>query len=147
MFADHHSIKDTTGAPEEYPYVATTYSFTEHWSSGQETHCAPALNEMMPHQYCEMGVDLAREKGIKPGDKVRLFNKRGSIVVQAMVTHRIAPLEVNGKRTYTIGIVHDWGWSNHFVTGDITNDLPPNVGDPNCFIQESKAFLVGLEKA
>lgn len=147
LFADHHSIKDTTGAPEEYPYVATTYSFTEHWSSGQETHCAPALNEMMPHQYCEMGVDLAREKGIKPGDKVRLFNKRGSIVVQAMVTHRIAPLEVNGKRTYTIGIVHDWGWSNHFVTGDITNDLPPNVGDPNCFIQESKAFLVGLEKA
>ena len=33
---------------------------------------------------------------------------------------------------------------------DVTDefvDLPPNVGDPNCWVPEYKAFLVDIEKA
>lgn len=147
LFAEDPSIRDTKGNVEKYPYVATTYSLTEQWSTGQETHTIPALNEMVPHQYCEIPAELAEEKGIGNGDEVRIFNNRGSIKVHAMVTKRVAPLKVHGKTQYTIGIVHDWGYTNIFTQGDITNDLVPNVGDPNSFIQESKAFLVGLEKA
>ena len=147
LFADDPSIRDTKGSVDEYPYVATTYSFTEQWSSGAETHTIPVLNEMMPEQFAEIPAELAAEKGINNGDTVRIFNKRGSVKVAAIVTKRIPPLEVNGKTQYAIGIVHDWGYSNVFTTGDIVNDLVPNVGDPNSFIQESKAFLVGLEKA
>ena len=31
------------------------------------------------------------------------------------------------------------------ATGDNVNDLTPNVGDPNSWIPEYKAFLVNLE--
>ena len=147
LFADDASIKDTRGSVGEYPYVATTYSFTEQWSSGQETHTIPALNEMIPHPYVEIGVELAQEKGIKNGDKVRVYNQRGSVTYQAMVTKRIEPLTVNGKTQYQIGLIHEWGYTNVFTQGDISNDLVPNVGDPTSFIQESKAFLVNIEKA
>jgi formate dehydrogenase major subunit len=147
LFADDPSIRDTKGSVDEYPYIATTYSFTEHWSSGAETHTIPVLNEMMPEQFAEIPAELAAEKGINNGDTVRIFNKRGSVKVAAIVTKRVPPLEVNGKTHYAIGIVHDWGYSNVFTNGDIVNDLVPNVGDPTSFIQESKAFLVGLEKA
>ena len=33
------------------------------------------------------------------------------------------------------------------ATGDTMNDLSPNVGDPNSYIPEYKAFLVNVEKA
>jgi formate dehydrogenase major subunit len=145
LFNSYDSNKK--GASGTYPIVATTYSFTEHWSSGAETHNAPVLNEMMPTQYCELPTELAQEKGIENGDDVRIFNDRGSIVVKAMVTKRITPLTVNGSKQYTIGIVHDWGWANVYTHGDITNDLVPGVGDPNSFIAENKAFLVDIEKA
>ncbi len=147
LFSEHASIKDTKGSIDKFPIVATTYSLTEHWSTGAETHAMPVLNEMIPKQYCEISAELAEEKGIANGDDVRIFNERGSIVVGAMVTKRLTPLQVNGKVTDVIGIVHDWGWANEFSTGDVTNDLVPNVGDPNCFIPESKAFLVDIEKA
>ena len=35
----------------------------------------------------------------------------------------------------------------NFATGDNVNDLTPNVGDPNSWIPEYKAFLVNLEPA
>lgn len=145
LFAKHESTAQ--GNVSDYPIVATTYSFTEQWLSGQETHTIPALNEMMPKQFCEISPELAEEKGISNGDLVRVFNERGSVVVNAVVTKRVPVLQVNGSKQYVLGIVHDWGFSNYYTQGDITNDLVPNVGDPNSFIPESKAFLVGLEKA
>lgn len=147
LFSEHSSIADTKGNANDYPIVATTYSFTEQWLSGQETHTIPVLNEMMPKQFCEIPTELADEKGISNGDKVRVFNNRGSVEVYAVVTKRVPVLQVNGEKQYVIGLVHDWGFSNYFTQGDITNDLVPNIGDPNSFIPESKAFLVGLEKA
>ena len=147
LFTDDPSIKDNTSSSDEYPYVATTYSPTEHWSTGQETHGCPAINEMLPHQYIEIPTELANEKGIGNGDKVRITNARSSIVMQAMVTDRLSPLTVNGRTMYTVGMVHSWGFAHPFAKGDLTNELIPNVGDPNSFIQESKAFLVNIEKA
>ena len=67
--------------------------------------------------------------------------------MNAMVTHRLVPLHVNGETIHEIGMIHHWGWANKFTHGDLTNDLTPNVGDPNSFIPEYKAFLVNIEKA
>lgn len=44
-------------------------------------------------------------------------------------------------------MIHHWGWTGKFSTGDVVNDLTPNVGDPNSFIPEYKAFLVDVVKA
>ena len=53
----------------------------------------------------------------------------------------------SGETVHQVGMTHHFGWAGDFATGDIVNDLPPNVGDPNCWVPEYKAFLVDIEKA
>ena len=135
------------GNAEEFPIVATSYSITEHWQSGTQTRNIPWLVEVQPQPFVEISEELAKEKGIRNGDRIRVFNKRGSIVAWAMVTVRLRPMTVNNKPVHTIGLVHHWSWASAFSTGDTMNDLTPNVGDPNSYIPEYKAFLVNVEKA
>ena len=135
------------GTKEQYPIVATTYSVTEHWQTGGQTRLCPALVESMPSQFVEMSEEFAAEKGIKNGDDVRVFNNRGSVLVPALVTKRLQPMSVNGKVQHQVGLTHHFGWADLYGTGDVVNDLTPNVGDPNSFTPEYKAFLVDIEKA
>lgn len=135
------------GNAEEYPIVATTYSVVEQWQAGGQTRNIPWLVEIMPRPFVEISEELAKEKGIKNGDVIRVWNNRGSIEAFAMVTIRFKPLDVNGKKTHTIGLIHHWSWASAYSTGDTMNDLSPNVGDPNSYIPEFKAFLVNVEKA
>lgn len=144
-FADYVSVK--RGDRSQYPIVVTTYSVTEHWQTGSQTRTCPALLEACPEQFVEMSKELAAEKGIANGDLVRVFNNRGSVKIHALVTPRIKPFTVNGQMIHQIGMVHHFGWAGGFATGDVVNDLSPNVGDPNSFVPEYKAFLVDIEKA
>ena len=134
------------GTKEEFPIVGTTYSVTEHWQTGGQTRLCPSLVESMPAQFVEMSEELAEEKGIKNGEEVRVYNNRGSVVVPALVTKRMHPLTVHGKKQHLVGLTHHFGWADLFGTGDVVNDLTPNVGDPNSFTPEYKAFLVNIEK-
>lgn len=145
MFARNESTKK--GDSASYPIVATTYSVTEMWQTGGQTRMCPALVEAMPAQFVEISEELAAEKGIEKGDKVRVFNNRGSVVVDAVVTKRIKPLMVHGEARHLVGMTHHYGWAGAFGTGETVNDLTPNVGDPNSFTPEYKAFLVDIEKA
>ena len=132
----------------EFPYVATTYSVTEHWQTGGQTRMCPALIESMPAQFVEISEELAAEKGIKSGEKVHVWNNRGSVKSPAVVTKRVKPLTVNGETKHLVGMTHHYGWAGVFGTDEsMVNDLTPNVGDPNSFIPEYKAFLVNIEKA
>jgi formate dehydrogenase major subunit len=145
LFTQYASVKK--GDNKTYPIAASTYSVTEHWQTGGQSRSCPALNECMPEQFVEMSKELAEEKGIKNGEYVRVFNNRGSVVVQALVTPRFKPFTVNGEKVHQVGLTHHFSWSNDYATGDTVNDLTPNVGDPNSFIPEYKAFLVDIEKA
>lgn len=144
-FADHPSTK--RGDKAKFPIVATSYSLTEHWQSGTQTRNVPAINETQPAPFIEVSVELAKEKGFKNGDPIRVFNNRGSIVAPALVTIRLKPFVINGEKTHMIGLPHHWSWATAYATGDTMNDLTPNVGDPNSNIPEYKAFLVNVEKA
>lgn len=144
-FGDMPSVK--RGNAEEYPIIATTYSVTELWQTGSQSRSCPALLEAMPDQFIEISEELAKEKGIKSGDMVRVWNNRGSATVPAVVTIRIKPLYVEGENRHIIGMTHHFGWAGTFGTGDVVNDLTPNVGDPNTFVPEYKAFLVNIAKA
>lgn len=144
-FGDMPSVK--RGSAEEYPIIATTYSVTELWQTGSQSRSCPALLEAMPDQFIEISEELAKEKGIKSGDMVRVWNNRGSATVPAVVTIRIKPLYVEGENRHIIGMTHHFGWAGTFGTGDVVNDLTPNVGDPNTFVPEYKAFLVNIAKA
>ena len=145
-FTDYETTQH--GDVQDYPIVATTYSITEHWQTGNQSRMCPALVEAMPRQFIEISEELAAEKGIKQGDKVRVWNNRGSIVLDSDITKRIKPLTVNGKTQHLIGMTHHYGWAGIFGNSQYTtNMLTPNVGDPNTMIPEYKAFLVNIEKA
>ena len=103
-FAEFESVK--RGDRSQYPIAVTTYSVTEHWQTGGQTRTCPALNEAMPEQFVEMSVELAAEKGIENGERVRVFNNRGSVEVMALVTPRFKPFKVNGETVHQVGMTH-----------------------------------------
>ena len=134
------------GSSSQFPYVATTYRVCEHYQSGALTRNIPYLVEMMPDMFIEIPVELAREKGIKNGDRVRVVSARGTVEGIAVVTHRMMPLNVNGRKIYQIGMPWHWGYKG-LAKGDSANQATPHWGDPNTMIPEYKGFLVNIEKA
>jgi anaerobic selenocysteine-containing dehydrogenase len=144
----------------EYPYVATTYRVTEHWQAGQMTRNNSWLGEAMPENFVEISVELAKELGIKKGDKVEVSSVRGKVEGVAVVTTRLKPLEIsdngNSKKVHIVGMLWHFGYIGLFTGGPerngmskknyACNQLSPHVGDANTTIPESKAFLVNLRK-
>ncbi len=144
-FGAAESVKPSD--PEKYPIVCTTYRMTEHWQTGGMTRNIPWLAEAMPTMFIEISKELAKEKGIANGEPVRVFNERGSIKMAAMVTPRFKPFSIDGKTVHQVGMPWHWGYASGQATGEIANDLTPNVGDANTSIPEYKAYLVNVEKA
>jgi len=134
----------------EYPYVITTYRLTEHHLSGVMSRYLPMLAELFESHFAEISHELAGELEIRNGDKVTIMTPRGKIHVRAMVTNRFKPFTIDGKKVHQIGVPWHWGYNGIDALpgsrGDITNDLSATVGDPNVFIQETKAFLCNVKK-
>jgi formate dehydrogenase major subunit len=137
------------GSPE-YPYVITTYRLTEHHLSGVMSRYLPMLAELYHSHFAEISHELARELKIDNGDKVTVLSPRGKVHVTAMVTNRLKPFTIDGKTVHQIGVPWHWGWKGiedlPGSRGDITNDLSATVGDPNVYIQETKAFVCNVKK-
>jgi formate dehydrogenase major subunit len=133
------------GTPKEFPHAATTYRLTEHfhyWTKHVESN---AITQ--PQQFVEIGEDLAKEKSIKDGDKVKVRSNRGQIEAVAVVTKRIKALECNGQKVHTVGIPNHWGFKGVAKMGYLANTLTPFVGDANTQTPEFKAFIVTIDKA
>jgi formate dehydrogenase major subunit len=137
--------KKTMGEAKDYPYVGTTYRLTEHFHYWTKHARINAI--LQPEQFVEIGEDLAREKGLKHGDKVKVSSKRGEITAVAVVTKRLRTLDVEGRKIYTVGIPIHWGFKGLAKPGFLTNTLTPFVGDANTNTPEFKTFLVNVEKA
>jgi len=135
-------------ADPKYPYVAMTYRVTEHWQTGLMTRHTPWLLECMPQMFVEMSEELAKEKGIRNGEKVMVESIRGSVWAVAIVTKRMHPLKVMGKTIYQIGMPWCFGWQmpHDGSGGDSANLLTPSVGDPNTGIPETKVFVANVRK-
>jgi formate dehydrogenase major subunit len=134
-------------ASEKFPYVCTTYSCTEHWCTGALTRWQAWLLEMQPELYVEIGDELAKEKGIKNGERIKVSSIRGEAPCIAMVTKRFKPFHVEGKTVHQVGMPFNYGWLfPKDSTSDSTNMLTPTVGDANTFCPEYKAFMVNVEK-
>jgi formate dehydrogenase major subunit len=102
---------------------------------------------MQPEQFAEIGEELAKEKGITNGDKIKIRSNRGFIKAVAVVTKRIKAMDIDGKKVHTVGIPIHYGFKGATKPGFITNTLTPYVGDANTQTPEYKAFLVNIEKA
>ncbi len=146
-----------SGLPEDiffscdirYPYVATTYRVSEHWQTGVMTRHEPWQLEMQPQMFVEMSEELAKEKGIKDGDKVNVSSGRGKLWAIAIVTDRFKPFKVAGSTIHQVGMPWHFGWQypEDGSGGESANLLTPTIGDANTMIPESKAFMVNVEKA
>jgi formate dehydrogenase major subunit len=137
------------GSPD-YPYVITTYRLTEHHLSGVMSRYLPMLAELHHSHFAEISHELAKELKIENGEKVTVLSPRGKVHVTAMVTNRLKPFTIDGKTVHQIGVPWHWGWKGveelPGSKGDITNDLSATVGDPNVYIQETKAFVCNVKK-
>jgi len=154
---DSQRPKEGGGLPEDvfatcdsrFPYVATTYRLTEHWQTGVMTRHQPWQLEMQPQIFCEMSEELAREKGIRSGDKVIVSSARGKVWAKAIVTSRFKPFKIMNTTVHQVGLPWCFGWQypEDGSGGDSSNLLTPTVGDANTMIPETKAFMVNVEKA
>jgi len=129
----------------KFPLIGTTYRMTEHWQTGGMTRSLPWLVELVPNMFVEISESLAKEKGIKKGDKVKVTTERGAIEAVALVTSRLKPLNVNGKPVEQVGMPWHFGYSG-LAKGDSANLLTSAVGCANTNIPEFKAFLCNIEK-
>ena len=128
---------------ERFPYVLTTYRLTEHHTSGAMSRTLSHLAELQPDPFCEISPELAAARGIKNGEWVTITSMRGIIEARALVTSRMQPLDVEGKRLQQVGLPWHWGYRG-LVKGDSANDLVAISQEPNVRIMESKALLCNV---
>jgi formate dehydrogenase major subunit len=107
--------------------------------------------QLVPEPFVEIPAELADQMGIRGGEKVKVSSIRGSYIAKAMVTKRIKPMTVDGKKTYQIGVPIHWGFLGIAEDEGKTaktpaNLLTPTVTDPNAYTPEFKGFLVKLER-
>lgn len=143
MLRTYNSSEDAFGKPEQYPYVAITYRLTEHfhyWT--KHTNSSASLQSNF---FVELPEELAKEKNIASGDRVRVSSARGFLEGPALVTQRLRTLTVTGKKTYHVGLPIHWGFVGK-VSGPLINNLTPSAYDPNSGTPEYKGFLVNVEK-
>ena len=108
--------------------------------------------QLVPEPFVEIPAELADEMGLRGGERVKVTSARASYIAKAMVTRRIKPMQIGGKKTYQIGIPIHWGYRGIAEDAGRTaltsvNLLSPTVIDPNAYTPEFKGFLVKLEKA
>jgi len=151
-----------TGCDPRFPFICSTYRVSEHWQTGVLTRWCPWLAEMQPGMFVEMSVELAKERGIKNGEKVIVKSARGEVEATAIVTPRFKPFNIDGNIVHEVGIPWHFGWITQarpkkkygkldkkpqvFTYGDAANLLTPTIGDANTMIPESKAFMVNVVK-
>jgi formate dehydrogenase major subunit len=143
--------KNRFGTAKDYPYIATSYRLTEH--EHYVTQHVPLLVGLQPEPFVELSEQLAAQRGIRTGDRVRVSSARGKLEVLALVTRRLQPLTVDGKTVHQVGIPIHWGFVGIAADSDphkganwLANALTPFVGDANARTPEFKAFLVNVER-
>jgi formate dehydrogenase major subunit len=147
----YKSDMDKYGTPGQgFTVVCTTYRLTEHYHYWTKNN--PMNVQLVPEMFVEIPMELAGELGIKGGDNVKVTSARATYRAKAMVTRRIRPMTIDGKKIYQIGIPIHQGYRGinedaGKVPRSIANLLSPTVTDPNAYTPEFKGFLVKLEKA
>jgi formate dehydrogenase major subunit len=140
---DPYNPVDGEPGSELFPYVVTTYRLTEHHTAGGMSRSVPYLSELQPAMFCEVSPELAAEVGLEHGGWATIYSARSAIEARVLVTDRIPPVVVQGRRTHQVGLPYHWG-TRGYTTGGAANDLMHMALDPNVHIQESKAATCGV---
>jgi formate dehydrogenase major subunit len=126
-----------------FPYIFSTSRLTEHHTAGGMSRYLQYLAELQPEMFVEVDPELAEKEKLEHGGWATIYSPRSAIEARVLVTDRIQPLVVEGRKTHQIGLPYHWG-TRGLTTGDSANDLIGLALDPNVHIMESKAFSVGI---
>ncbi|SFH26649.1 formate dehydrogenase major subunit [Palleronia marisminoris] len=142
MYARDDNPLHEPGDPR-FPHILTTYRLTEHHCGGTPTRGVPHTAELQPEGFAELPPALAAELGVQTLDWIVISTARGEIETRAMVTDRLRPLRIDGRRLYQVGMPWHFGWEGE-ATGDIANVLTAAVGDPNTSMHENKSLTCAV---
>src|SRR5207302_1296015 len=67
-------------------------------------------DHLVPEPFVEIPAELANDMGLRGGEVVKVSSARGEYIAKAMVTKRIKPMTIDGKRVYQIGLPIHWGY-------------------------------------
>jgi formate dehydrogenase major subunit len=138
----YHPDPDEDGAGV-FPYAATTYRLTEHFTAGGMSRWTPYLAELQPEFFVEVSPELAAERGLEHGGWATIVSARGAVEARVMVTDRMTPLQVDGRTLHQVGMPYHWG-PNGLARGDSMNELSSMALDPSSHIQEVKSLTVDV---
>jgi formate dehydrogenase major subunit len=132
-----------------FTVVCTTYRLTEHYHYWTKNN--PMNVQLVPEPFIEISAEMADEIGVRGGEVIKVSSIRGDYIAKAMVTKRIKPLMIDGKKTYPIGLPIHWGYrgiaeDEGKTAKTLANALSPTVFDPNAYTPEFKGFLVKVVK-
>jgi formate dehydrogenase major subunit len=134
---------DEAGA-DVYPYVFSTYRIAEHHTAGAMSRTLPHLAGLAPEMFVEVSPELAAERGLEHNGWATIVTQRTAIEARVMVTERIAPLEIGGRRLHQVGLPYHWGQTG-LATGDSANDLMALALDSNVHISEFKSATCDVQ--
>jgi len=126
-----------------FPYILTTYRLTEHHTAGGMTRTLSHLAELQPELFAEVSPELAGDAGLEHGNWATITTPRGIVEARVLVTRRMHPLWIEGRRVHQVGLPYHWGYRGR-VQGDVVNDLLAISEEPNVRIMESKALVCGV---
>jgi formate dehydrogenase major subunit len=98
----------------------------------------PFLAALQPELFVEVSPELAAERKLDHNGWATISTARTQVEARVMVTDRMAPLEVMGRKVHQVGLPYHWGWKG-IARGDVVNDLFSLALDANVHIQEVKA--------
>ena len=127
--ADHRDSAELTD--EEYPYILTTGRVLYHYHTRTMTGKVKGLNEKSPNSFIEISKNIAKDIGVKDGEKVRVKSRRGETETIAKVT------SIVNKNVVFMPF--------HFAEG-AANMLTNTERDEICKIPELKVAAVKIEK-
>lgn len=131
------------GGDPRFPYVLTTYRLTEHHTAGGMSRTLSHLAELQPELFTEVSPEFAEEVGLTHGDWATITTPRASVHARVLVTRRMRPVWIDGKRIHQVGLPYHWGYKGK-AKGDVVNDLLVISEEPNVRIMETKALVCNV---
>jgi formate dehydrogenase major subunit len=126
-----------------YPYVLTTYRLTEQHTAGGMTRTLSHLAELQPELFTEVSPEFAEELGLQHGDWATISTPRAEVEARVLITRRMRPVWIDGKRIHQVGLPYHWGYKG-MTKGDVVNDLLVISEEPNVRIMETKALVCNV---
>ncbi|PPB82279.1 formate dehydrogenase major subunit [Albidovulum inexpectatum] len=74
----------------DFPMILTTGRQLEHWHTGAMTRRASVLDAVEPEANCSLHPATLKRLGVRPGERVRLTTRRGSIELMARADRAVA---------------------------------------------------------